>query len=568
MARKSRQQEQQRFLRPSADEIVCVNSPIYRTGIYARLSRPNLKDTQVDVLSSQIHHLQEYVSGHADMELIDTYIDDGWSGLNFNRPDFTRMMEDVKAGKINCIVVRDFSRFGRNYLETGYYLQEIFPAYEVRFISIFDEFDSLTSDANSMIFSMMQIVNDFYSKDISRKICSVYDEKVSKGFCWGNVPNGYIRRKDGTGRLLMDEQIAPAIYLAYHWLNHGVKYAQVARNLNMLGMSHHHSPSNNQDDGANPLWTNFHILLLTKNPLYTGDYAYNRSRNRKYDSSHLGPQPMEVWKYVPNSHPGYISKELYLRFCTRREIRGKTLSKGKRRCAKTVDQVQNPFRYLLFCGECQYALVPEKDADGNAAEYVCTGQHRIQAVGHLGYSITRIRVMALVIQEMRQEQAELRLLHQTLQALPIDSVCAAMEKAKRNILSDLSRQAETTAGKIIRSQTDFKNGLLEPDIYHLQIEKLEMEKAIIQGSSAELQQQINELRHVLSPDQQWLCRFVALTTADEVPSTLLHQLIQRIDVFADQHIAVVYTHNEEKQKLIAFLEEWDRLQREESIHGK
>lgn len=565
MARKSRQQEQQRFLLPSAVEIKCTDSPIYRTGIYARLSRPNLKDTQVDVLASQLHHLEDYVSGHADMELIDTYVDDGWSGLNFNRPDFTRMMEDVKTGKINCIVVRDFSRLGRNYLETGYYLQEIFPAYEVRFISIFDEFDSLTSDANSMIFSMMQIVNDFYSKDISRKICSVYDEKVSKGFCWGNIPNGYFRRKDGTGRLLMDEQIAPAIYLAYHWLNCGVNYAQVARNLNTLGLSHH-SRSSNQEDGTNFPWTNFHILLLTENPLYTGDYAYNRSRNRKYDSSHLGPQPMEVWKYVPNTHPGYISKETYLSFCDRREIRGKALAERKRRCAETVDQVQNPFRYLLYCGECQYALVLEKDADGNASEYVCTGQHRIQAVGHLGYSITRTRVMALVIQELRQEQAELRLLHQTLQALPTDSVCTAMEEAKRRILADLSQQAEATAGKTIRAQKDFKNGLLEPDIYHLQIEKLEMEKAIIQGSSAELQQQIAELRQVLSPNQQWLCRFAALTIVDEVPSSLLHQLIQRIDVFADQHIAVAYTHTEEKQKLIACLNEWEQLQKEEAAH--
>lgn len=565
MARKSRQQEQQSFLQPSAVEINCTNSPIYRTGIYARLSRPNLKDTQVDVLASQLHHLQEYVSDHADMELIDTYVDDGWSGLNFNRPDFTRMMEDVKSGKINCIVVRDFSRFGRNYLETGYYLQEIFPAYEVRFISIFDEFDSLTSDANSMIFSMMQIVNDFYSKDISRKICSVYDAKVSKGFCWGNVPNGYIRRKDGTGRLLMDEQIAPTIYLAYHWLNRGVKYAQVARNLNMLGLSHH-SPSNNQDDGTNPRWTNFHILFLTQNPLYTGDYTYNRSRNRKYDSSHLGPQPMEEWKYVPNTHPGYISKEAYLIFCDRRENRGKTLAERKRRCAETVDQVQNPFRHLLYCGECQHALVPEKDAGGNAAEYICTGQHRIQAVGHLSYSITRTRLMALVIQELRQEQVELRLLHQTLQVLPTDSVCTAMGEAKRRILADLSQQAEATARKIIRAQKDFKNGLLEPDIYHLQIEKLEMEKAIIQGSSAELQQQIAELRQVLSPNQQWLCRFAALTIVDEVPSSLLHQLIQRIDVFTDQHIAVAYTHTEEKQKLIAFLEEWEQLQKEEAAH--
>ena len=94
-----------------------------------------------------------------------------------------------------------------------------------------------------------------------------------------------------------------------------------------------------------------------------------------------------------------------------------------------------------------------------------------------------------------------------------------------------------------------------------------MEKSIIQGSSADLQQQIDELRLVLSPDQQWLCRFAALSIADEVPSSLLHQLIQRIDVFADNHIAIVYAHNKEKQKLIGCLDEWEQLLREESIHG-
>ena len=277
---------------------------------------------------------------------------------------------------------------------------------------------------------------------------------------------------------------------------------------------------------------------------------------------------MEAWKHVPNTHPGYISKETYLNYCDRREVRGKVLAERKQHRAKTVDQVQNPFRYLLFCGDCQHALVHEKDADGNAAEYICTGQHRIQAVGHLSYSIPRTRMMALVIQELQTEQAELRLLHKTLQALPTDSVCTAMEEAKRRILASLSQQAEANARKIIRAQKDFKTGLLEPDIYHLQIEKLEMEKSIIHGSSAELQQQIDELRLVLSPDQQWLCRFAALTIADEVPSSLLHQLIQRIDVFADQHITVAYTHTEEKQKLIACLNELEQLQREEAMHGK
>ena len=200
MARKSRTQEQLMQLQPSYADSATDTAPLkYQTAIYARLSYNNFSTTNVDVLGSQINHLKQYVKTHDDMELIDTYIDDGWSGINFNRPEFTRMMEDMKSGKINCIVVRDFSRFGRNYLESGYYLQEIFPAYNVRFISVFDHFDSQTSDADSMAISMVQLVNDFYCKDISKKICSAYDTKVAKGFCWGKTPYGYNRRNDDSG---------------------------------------------------------------------------------------------------------------------------------------------------------------------------------------------------------------------------------------------------------------------------------------------------------------------------------------------------------------------------------
>lgn len=148
MARKSRQPQQQGILpaSPSNEN----KATVYRTGIYARLSDKNFSSTDVDVLGNQLNHLRDYVANHDDMELVDTYVDDGWRGSSFNRPDFNRMMADVKSGRINCIVVRDFSRFGRNYLEMGYYLNEVFPSYNLRFISIFDDFDSLVSDADSI----------------------------------------------------------------------------------------------------------------------------------------------------------------------------------------------------------------------------------------------------------------------------------------------------------------------------------------------------------------------------------------------------------------------------------
>lgn len=255
MARKSRQPQHQAILLASSSNENTVT--VYQTGIYARLSNKNFMSTDVDVLGNQLNHLRDYVANHDDMVLVDTYIDDGWCGSSFNRPDFNRMMADVKSGRINCVVVRDFSRFGRNYLEMGYYLNEVFPSYNLRFISIFDDFDSLVSDADSMLFSMMQIVNDFYSKDISRKICAVYDAKVSKGFCWGSIPYGYFRRKDGTGRLLMDESTAPIN-------SHDIPTIS----------EYNHSRAKAFKSGVPvpelPYWDSTKVVPLLRNPVYKG----------------------------------------------------------------------------------------------------------------------------------------------------------------------------------------------------------------------------------------------------------------------------------------------------------
>ena len=130
-----------------------------QTGIYGRLSIKDLGQEDGDTMETQIALLRDYVLQHPDLELREVYIDNGWTGTNFQRPEFSHMLEDIQAGKINCIVVKDLSRLGRNYLEAGYYLQHVFPSLQVRFIAIYDGYDSATGDPESMVIAMKNIVN-------------------------------------------------------------------------------------------------------------------------------------------------------------------------------------------------------------------------------------------------------------------------------------------------------------------------------------------------------------------------------------------------------------------------
>ena len=185
MARKSR-------VAGNVIDIVPVKNGVYRTGIYARLSS---EDREEDTLENQIYLLKSHVEGQIDMILMDTYVDNGFSGTNFQRPQFIRMMEDVKSGKINCIVVKDLSRFGRNYIETGNYIENVFPFLNVRFVSVTDEFDTVNGDGvEAMVVSFKNLVNDVYAKDISRKIIDVTGVELTPGepdVCLGNGEQGF-----------------------------------------------------------------------------------------------------------------------------------------------------------------------------------------------------------------------------------------------------------------------------------------------------------------------------------------------------------------------------------------
>lgn len=572
MARKSRQQEQLKKLLPSPTDTVAEVSPtIYKTAIYARLSANNFATTNVDVLGSQLNHLKEYVASHSDMQLIDTYVDDGWSGINFNRPDFTRMMDDMKTGKINCIVVRDFSRFGRNYLETGYYLHEVFPAYNMRFISVFDEFDSLVSDADSMIFSMMQIINDFYCKDISRKICSVYDAKVQKGSSWGKVPFGYYRRDDGTGRLLMDEKVCHIAYLIFYWGHQKTSPTDIADNLNLLGFPYSQSESNYLSRASSPVqssWYHSAVRSVLTNPLYTGDYVYNRFRNRKYDASHLGKLPMERWQFVQHTHPGYISKTDYLEFQSYITERKDSHELIRQENARKRDNPNNPFYKLLYCGECSHPLKSIRNNENFANSYSCKGHFQVQAAGHLSFSVERSSLMASVRQQLSVQIDEANSLLFAIRKLPITEIQDKLEQKKRREIQTLKKQQEILFQKTHRAKKDHQHHILDEEIFNLQIEKLEMEQSVIQDELSILNEQLNELRSCFCEHNVWLAAFAGLRLDNEIPSNILNQLINRIEVFSDGRVTISYQHTDQKQKFIRYLEEWNQVQQEVQQHGE
>ena len=187
---------------------------VYRAAGYVRLSIEDSGKSHSDTVEGQKKIVTEYIEGQPDMALVEIYCDNGSTGTNFSRPQFDLMMEEVRKGSIDCIVVKDLSRFGRNYKETGNYLERIFPFLGVRFVAVNDSFDTLTADRNEygFVIPLKNLMNEMYSRDISRKVSTALEAKERRGeFVGTNPPYGYSKSTDGSHRLVINPDTAPIV---------------------------------------------------------------------------------------------------------------------------------------------------------------------------------------------------------------------------------------------------------------------------------------------------------------------------------------------------------------------
>ena len=212
---------------------------IYRAGIYLRLSREDGGIGESNSIQSQRELALSFVDGHSDIQVYGFYVDDGYSGVSFERPGFGQMMRDVETGLVDCVIVKDLSRLGRDYIEAGRLIQKTFPALCVRFIAITDHYDSLTAGYNefSLVLPVKNFVNDSYCRDISCKVRSHQTAKRERGEFTGAFPvYGYRKDPGRKGRLVPDAYAAQVVRDIFAWRLEGISAAAIARRLNEFGI--------------------------------------------------------------------------------------------------------------------------------------------------------------------------------------------------------------------------------------------------------------------------------------------------------------------------------------------
>lgn len=382
---------------------------IYETALYLRLSKDDAdsdggKKTESNSIGSQRDILRAYVQSHEDLRIYDIYIDDGYSGANFERPDFERMMADIRAGKVNCVLVKDLSRFGRDYIEAGRLIQKTFPALNVRFIAVTDGFDSLFADRtdNSLILPVKNFVNDSYCRDISIKVKAQQTVKRKEGKCISAFTvYGYKKNPEDKNSLIIDEYAADIVRKIFAWKIAGMSMAAIAEKLNAtgilspmeykrsLGMKYH----SGFEGSSTPKWAAVSVKRILVNPMYLGTMVQGKQEKINYKVKKRIDKPREEWVYVENTHEAIVSD---IDFLTVQD-----LLKFDGRASNHTDTA-NLFSGILICADCKAPMVKRINSYKGTKKvfYIC--QTKNKSMGCSRHSIEEGLLKRIVFKEIKK----------------------------------------------------------------------------------------------------------------------------------------------------------------------
>lgn len=308
---------------------------LYRATSYIRKSYTDDKSAESESVANQRKLIERFVESQQDIEIISEKVDDGVSGIIFDRPAFAEMMADIKGGKINCVIVKDFSRFGRNAMETGYFLERIFPLYRTRFISICDYYDSNDHEGGTggIEVALKFLVHEHYSRDLSKKIKAAKHERKLRGESVSkNCAFGYVKTKEN--HLEIDPDAADTVRLIFNLASEGKSLSMIERELYEQkrptpAMYRKHARRVTPDTGFDCVWGKSVILNILRDEQYIGTYVAGKSVILEVGSHTQKKNPKSEWIRIPGHHPPIIESKLFDRVQDVINIRGGPL-RGRR----------------------------------------------------------------------------------------------------------------------------------------------------------------------------------------------------------------------------------------------
>ncbi len=526
----------------------------FLAAIYLRLSSDDGDKAESDSIRNQRSLLQDFVSKHSELSLIEEYVDDGYSGANFERPAFQRMMEDVRNHKINCIIVKDLSRLGRNYIETGRYLEKIFPVLGVRFIAVNDHYDSADTknDADQIIVPFKNLINDAYCRDISMKIRSQLEIKRKKGEFTGSYASyGYAKDPVDKNHLVIDEYAAEIVRFIFNMKMDGYSADRIAMKLNEMGvltpMEYKRSCGFNYTCGfrsyKDAKWCATSVLRILKNELYVGTMVQGKTRKINYKVKVCMDVRPEDWVRVEGTHEPIVSREIFE--CVQNLMKLDTRTSPE-------EEMIYIFSGLLRCGDCGQNMVRRvvKKKGKQYRYYHCSTYKNKE--GCTSHNISDAKLQKVVLEAIQKQIALL---------VQADAIMAQIENIPQQqfgvkLLDSQIRtlNAEVQKYKDLRNNLyqDMVDGIITREEYRdiKQTFTRKMERA--EESIRELETKKRRLLSNEMRTQKWVEEFKNCRNIESLDRKVTVMLIKRIVIYSSDRIEIHFNHADEMAELISY----------------
>lgn len=544
MARTSKRKvrlESQEFLEQKTEKT-------YVAGIYARLSVEHHDGKEISI-ETQIELGKKFLENHKEILLYDCYSDLGATGTNFQRSDFERLMQDVRDGLVNCVIVKDFSRFGRNYIETGNFVEKIFPFMGVRFIAITDQYDSIKQmDCNEALsMHLKNIVNELYAKDIGAKVTASKQVKMKQGEYLGSIPPyGFkIEKTDGKRRLVPEPVTSEIVRTIFDRYASGETFVSLVKWLYEQKI---HRPGDykiyktvyQQKGQQLKQWGRESIRFLLTNVAYIGNLVQS--------GKHMKEQII-----AEHTHEPLVSEEVFYRVGERLEENIK-IQNHKSIRKDTMEDILNG---ILFCGECGHKLsrmVIERKASytetRNYVFYGCPYARRIDEEKCENEQITFFQIQKVILHLLKKEF----LLNGIQMKKLTDSIKKAGEKQKAQIQkteNELQKSLDDTDRRISSHYLEYRNGRIS-QVQFLEIKKkLEEKKEQDRKILCDLHTEYASIDRMADKQNQFLRTILKYKSCARLNEELVQNLIDKIYVYHGKRVEIIWKWKDELTELKA-----------------
>lgn len=532
----------------------------WKAALYIRLSKEDGDKGESNSVTSQREILKEFLKLQPDIELYDIYVDDGWSGTNFDRPDFTRMMEDIYSGNVNCVIVKDLSRFGRNYTDSGNYLDNVFVRLRIRFIALNNGVDTasnnMTAATQCISVGVTNVINESVAATTSVNVRGTLNVNRTQGKFIGSFPTyGYLKDPNDHHKLIVDEEVAPVVRSIFERFVAGKSIIGIAKELNeegipnpskykkLKGFNYKH-PVGKSNDG---LWPDSSVRRILQNEMYIGNMVQGKNTTISYKIKQCRSIPKEDWIVVENTHEAIVSKEIF--------EKAQSLFNKNIRVAPQKKEV-DLFSGFVRCADCHRAMNKKTNVHSYATYhyYRCSTARKMKksACGNHTIRIDKLEEAVLtVIQNMVDVAIEM---DDILKKINSSVERKTESKHLKKTIETQTQERDKFKRMLIDLYPDWKNGIITQDEYVMLKQNVSEKIEVLDKMILKLTETSKNYETGVNEENEFIAHFKAYGKIKSLTRNLLIELVDEILVHEGGEITIKFKFEDAYKDAMEYIE--------------